>query len=327
LYRQYLEQLRAIPGIASVAMASPLLPLFPATNFVVDQTPTDAATLSAQRAAYTIVSPDYFATMKIRVLAGRTFIDDDRAGRPPVAIVNEEMAQRFFQGQSVVGRQLRAGEGPRSAHMIIVGVVANVRPAMQLEPMPQVYVSYLQQAEPSMSLLVRSDRARPIALDAIKRAIWSVEPTQPLFDARPLPDLLFDMTAEPRRSLAMLLGSGALLAVIISTAGMFTLVTYVTARRRREIALRRVIGAGIGDVLRLVSGSTLRWTCLGLMAGLAAAVGGSGIVRAQFAGVAPTDAGLLATISLLYLAVGIAAVCAPALGALRDDPATILRSE
>jgi ABC-type antimicrobial peptide transport system permease subunit len=108
---------------------------------------------------------------------------------------------------------------------------------------------------------------------------------------------------------------------------MFTLVTYVTARRRREIALRRVIGAGIGDVLRLVSGSTIRWTCLGLMAGLAAAVGGSGIVRANFAGVAPTDAGLLATISLLYLAVGVAAVCAPALGALRDDPAAILRSE
>jgi putative ABC transport system permease protein len=211
--------------------------------------------------------------------------------------------------------------------MTIVGVVANVRPAMQLEPMPQVYVSYLQQAEPNMSLLVRSDQARPVTLDAIKQAIWSVEPNQPLFDARPLPDLLFDMTAEPRRSLAMLLGSGALLAVIISSAGMFTLVTYVTARRRREIALRRVIGAGIGDVLRLVSGSTLRWTCLGLIAGLAAAVAGSGIVRANFAGVAPTDAGLLATMSLLYLAVGGAAVCAPALSALRDDPATILRSE
>src|SRR6185295_17993010 len=156
-----------------------------------------------------------------------------------------------------------------SAHMIIVGVVANVRPAMQLEPMPQIYVSYLQQAEPNMSLLVRSDQARSLALDAIKRAIWSVEPNQPLFDSRPLPDLLFDMTAEPRRSLALLLGSGALLAVIISSAGMFTLVTYVTARRRREIALRRVVGAGIGDVLRLVSGSTIWWTCLGLVAGLA----------------------------------------------------------
>jgi hypothetical protein len=171
LYRQYLEQLRAIPGIASVAMASPLLPLFPATNFVVDQTSTDAATLSAQRAAYTIVSPDYFATMKIRVLAGRSFIDDDRAGRPPVAIVNEEMAQRFFQGQSVVGRQLRAGEGPRSAHMIIVGVVANVRPAMQLEPMPQVYVSYLQQAEPSMSLLVGRAESAAVRRSAASRSV------------------------------------------------------------------------------------------------------------------------------------------------------------
>jgi len=326
LYRRYLEQLRAIPDIRSVAMASPGLPLFPATNFAIDRTATDAATLSAQRAAYTIVSPDYFDTMRVRVLSGRTFTDDDRDGRPAVAIVNEELA-RFLAGASAVGRQVRAGDGPRSAQMTIVGVVANVRPAMQLEPMPQVYVPYLQQPEPNMSLLVRSDQARPVALSAIKQAIWSVEPQQPLFDARPLPDLLYDMTAEPRRSLAMLLGSGAFLAVIMSSAGMFTLVTYVTARRRREIALRRVIGAGIGDVLRLVSGSTVRWTCVGLIAGLAAAVAASGIVRSNLAGVAPTDAGLLFTISLMYLVVGAAAVFAPAVGALRDDPATILRSE
>jgi len=327
LYRRYLEQLRAIPEFASVAMASPPLPLFPGTNFVIDRSAPDAATLSAQRAAYTIVSPDYFATMKIRVLAGRMFTDDDRAGRTAVAIVNEEMAQRFFHGQSAVGRQLRAGEGPRSAQMTIVGVVGNVRPAMQLEPMPQVYVPYLQQPEPNMSLLVRSRPTRPVDLSAIKHAVWSIQPDQPLFDARPLPDLLFDMTAEPRRSLAMLLGIGALLAVIISSAGMFTLVTYVTARRRREIALRRVIGAGSADVLQLVSGSTTVWTCLGLAIGLAAAVAGSGIVRSNFAGVAPTDAALLTTIGLLYLIVGAVAVSAPALGALRDDPATILRSE
>jgi predicted permease len=327
LYRRYLEQLRAIPDLRSVAIASPLLPLFPATNFAVDRTATDAATLSAQRAAYAIVSPDYFDTLRVRLLAGRTFTDDDRVGRPAVAIVNEELARRFFAGQSAVGRQVRAGEGPRSAQMTIVGVVANVRPAMQLEPMPQVYVPYLQQAEPNMSLLVRSDQARPVALTAIKQAIWSVEPQQPLFDARPLPDLLYDMTAEPRRSLALWLGSGAFLAVIISSAGMFTLVTYVTARRRREIALRRVIGAGIGDVLRLVSGATVRWTCVGLLAGLAAAIAASGIVRSNFAGVAPTDAALLVTISLMYLVVGAAAVFAPALSALRDDPAAILRSE
>jgi len=108
---------------------------------------------------------------------------------------------------------------------------------------------------------------------------------------------------------------------------MFTLVTYVTARRRREIALRRAIGASSPDVLRLVSAPTIRWTCVGLIVGLAGAVTGSGILRANFAGVAPNDPALLATVGLFYLVIGCAAVYAPAMSALRDDPAEILRSE
>jgi putative ABC transport system permease protein len=104
-------------------------------------------------------------------------------------------------------------------------------------------------------------------------------------------------------------------------------VTYVTVRRRREIALRRAIGAGVRDVVRLVSAPTIRWTCVGLLVGLVAATSGSGILRANFAGVAPTEPALLAIVSVLYLAIGCAAVWAPALSALRDDPAEILRSE
>jgi putative ABC transport system permease protein len=327
MYRRYLERLRAIPDIEAVAIANAQLPLFPSTNFAVDGGRADAATLSAQRAAYTIISPDYFKTLGIPVRSGRTFTDDDRAGRPPVAIVNEELAHTFWPGQQVIGRQVRAGEGPRSALMTIVGVVGNVRPAMQLEPIPQVYVSLLQQPEPIVTMLIRSRQGRPVPLESIKQAVWSVTPDQPLFDVRLLSEWLTTFTAEPRRSLAVLLGSGALLAVFISGAGMFTLVTYVTVRRRREIALRRAIGAGVRDVVRLVSAPTIRWTCVGLLVGLVAATSGSGILRANFAGVAPTEPALLAIVSALYLAIGCAAVWAPALSALRDDPAEILRSE
>ena len=327
LYRQYLERLRAVPDIGAVAIANAPLPLFPSTNFAVDASGADAATLSAQRAAYTIISPDYFRTLGIPVRAGRTFTDNDRAGQPPVAIVNEEMARRFWPGQQAIGRQVRAGEGPRSALMTVVGVVGNVRPAMQLEPIPQVYVSLSQQPEPIVTMLIRSRPGRSVPLESVKQAVWSVTPDQPLFDVRLLSEWLSSATAEPRRSLAVLLGSGALLAVFISGAGMFTLVTYVTVRRRREIALRRAIGAGVSDVVRLVSAPTITWTCLGLAAGIAAAIGGSGLLRANFAGVAPTDPALLAAVSLLYLGVGCAALCGPAMSALRDDPAEVLRAE
>jgi hypothetical protein len=326
-YQQYLERLRAVPDVSAVAMADMPVPLFAGTTFAVEGGAGDAATLSAQQSAYIIVSPDYFTTMQIPLQAGRVFTDGDELGRPLVAIVNEELARRAWPGQQAIGRRVRSGEGPRAAWMTVVGVVGNVRPAMQLEPIPQVYVSYLQQPEPNMGVLLRSRAGRPLPLAAVKEAVWSVAPDQALFGVRPVTDMLASMTDEPRRSLAVLLGSAASMAVIISGAGMFTLVTYVTARRRREIALRRVVGAGIRDVLRIVSVPTFRWTCVGLAAGLAATIGAAGILRANFGGVAPNEPGLLVSVGLFYLAIGGAAMCAPVFSALRDDPAAILRCE
>ena len=326
-YAQYLERLRGVPDVSAVAMASTPLPLFAGTTFAVEGGAGDAATLSTQQAAYIIVSPDYFTAMKIPLQAGRAFSDDDQLGRPLVAIVNEELAHRAWPGQQAIGQRVRAGEGPRAAWMTVVGLAGNVRPAMQLEPIPQVYVSYMQQPEPNMGLLLRSREGQPLPLAAIKEAVWSVAPDQALFGVRPLPDILASMTDEPRRSLAILLGSAALMAVIISGAGMFTIVTYVTVRRRREIALRRVIGAGIRDVLRVVSVPTFRWMCVGLAAGLVVTIAAAGILRANFAGVAPNEPGLLLSVGLFYLAVGSAAMCVPVLSALRDDPAAILRCE
>jgi len=326
LYRRYLERLRAVPDIAHVAMASTYLPLFPGTSFAVVGGPSDAATLSVQQSTYAMVSPDYFRTVRIPVRAGRVFTDADGAGAQPVAVINEELARRYFPGRSPLGHQIRAGEGPRSATMTVIGIVGDIRPAVQLEPMPQVYVSYLQQAEPNMVLLVRS-RSGSLPLAAMKQAIWSVQPDQPLFAARSLPDVVTEMAAEPRRSLAVLLGSVAGLAVIVSGAGLFTLVTYVTTRRRREIALRRVIGAGIVDVVRALSAPTFRWTCGGLVLGVLGSSSAAGLLRATYAGVVPAGPWLMIVICVLYIALAAVALCAPVFAACRTDPGSILRAE
>jgi hypothetical protein len=283
--------------------------------------------LSAQQSGYNIVSPDYFSTLRIPLRAGRSFTDRDDAAGLPVAIINDDMAARFWPKQSPIGRRLRAGEGPRSAVMTIVGVVGNVRPALTLESMPQIYVSYLQQPEPNMTLLIRARTPAGVPLPIIKRAVWSVVADQPLFDSRSLPSMLRQMTAEPRRSLALLLSTTAALALVISGAGLFTLVTYVAARRRREIALRRVIGAGIADVVQLLTVPTLRWTSLGLLAGILGAMAGGSIVRAKYAGVAPDEPGLIGAVVALYLALAVGALCAPTVRALRGDPAAILRAD
>jgi putative ABC transport system permease protein len=110
--------------------------------------------------------------------AGRLFTEDDGAGRPPVAIVNREMARRFWADGNPLGRQIRAVEGPRAATMTIVVIVANVRPPFQVGDVPQIDVSYRQQSEANIVLMVRTAPATPAPVAAIKQAIWSVEARQ-----------------------------------------------------------------------------------------------------------------------------------------------------
>src|SRR5262249_52382134 len=146
----------------------------------------DSTTLSNQPATYRIVSPQYFSVLRIPVREGRVFSQADAIGRPPVAIISEDMARQYWPGQSPLGRRIRAGQGPRSAVMTIVGVVGSVRPTVQLEITPQIYVSYLQQNEPNVNLLVRSSSGASIAAEALKRAVWEVDPSQPVFNIQPL---------------------------------------------------------------------------------------------------------------------------------------------
>jgi putative ABC transport system permease protein len=207
-----------------------------------------------------------------------------------------------------------------------------VRPPHQLEMMPQLYMSYLQQSEPNISLLVRPSTGMTVSADSIKRAVWSVVPEQPLYDIQPFENVIARSMATPRL-LTRLLGSFAMLALVMSTLGVYTIVSYLTARRSKEVALRRAIGATPQDVLRLLGLPTLRWTVVGLIVGLVAAVGATRVLSSmagQFN--MPPGAILLAPsmvvlTSVLYMIVVGVAVLVPATRALRIQPGTILRAE
>ena len=325
-YRRYLQQVITVPGVASAAVADRPVPGFPGTEFSIVGRADDAATVTRHRASWRIVSPDYFSMLRIPLLAGRVFTDDDGSGRPPVAIVNEEMARRYWPGQSPLGHQLHSGAGPRASTATIVGVVGDVRSPARREIDPQIYVSYLQQSEPNITLLVRTAAGAPVPIDGIKQAIRSIVPEQPLFDIRPLSDVVTQSLAGPR-VIARLLGTFAFLALLMSTLGVYTVVSYVTSRRTREVALRRAVGAQAGDVLRLLAAPTIRWTLVGVVAGTAGALAINNTLRAIVAGVAQVDLPAAAAIAALYLVIVAVAVCAPAARALRIDPAVILRAE
>jgi putative ABC transport system permease protein len=322
VYQQYLDRIGALPGIEAAAVSSAALPGRAGSAF------STAGSGDSRRdlANYQIVSGGYFGVLRIPLKEGRTFSSSDVSGRLPVAIVNEELARRAWPGQSAIGRQITAGEGARQATMTIVGVVGNVRTTFQTEDEPQIYASSLQQNEPSVLLLVRPAPPAPLQIDAVKRAIWSVEARQAVFSIRPMEELVADRTML-QRSVAALIGAFAMLAFVMSITGVYGVVTYLTSRRVREIALRRAIGARGYDVVSLLAGAAVRWTIGGVLAGAAGAIVVSGLLRASMSGVLPLDTITIVLTGVSYVVAVGCAICLPAFIALRIDPAVVLRSE
>ena len=331
-YQQYLQRVASIPGIAHAAFADGPLPGFSGVEFSVVGRSEDAATLAMQRAAWRIISPDYFGVLRIPILAGRSFTDDDKANGLQTAIINEHMARRFWPDQNPIGQQIKSGVGPRARVLTIVGVAGNVRPSYKLDTDPQIYVSYLQQSEPNITLLVRPAPGLDVPIEQIKRAIRSVVPQQPLYDIQPLTSVI-NRSMTDARMITTLLASFAILALLMSTLGVYTVVSYLTARRTKEVALRRAIGANSGDVFRLLGVPTLRWTVFGMAIGMAGAIGAANLLNRIGANFdMPGDASRLEPSALIltgvvYLLVVGVAVVIPAARALRVQPAAILRAE
>jgi putative ABC transport system permease protein len=326
LYAQYLERMSVVPDIAHAAIASSVLPGGAGTPYaIVGRSETEAAR-SRQRTSYQIVSPDYFAVLNIPFRQGRTFSPTETAGTMPVAVINEEMARLSWPGEDPIGQRLRAGEGPRDATLTVIGVVGNVTTVFQTGDVPQVYVSYLQQSEPNMFILVRPMTGHTVSIEAIKRAIWSVQPRQAVFNVLPLDEMLSQSVQGPR-VVAMILGSFATLAVAMSIAGVFAVISYLTTRRTKEVALRRAIGARPSDVVQLLTGQTLAWTLIGLAAGAGVAQLASRMLRATIPSVVPLEVSMIVLATGGYLLVVGVATVLPALRALRIDPASALRAE
>jgi putative ABC transport system permease protein len=325
-YTRYLSQIASLSGVEAAGMTSAVFPGRPGTGFTLAGEPDAGAARKRQMASYQIVSAGYFGALGIPLEAGRLFNDDDTGARPPVAIVNREMAQQFWKSESPIGRQIRAGDGPRARTMTIIGVVGNVRPPFQMGDVPQLYVSYLQQGEPNMALVIRTAPQTPLPLAAVKQAIWSVDPRQAVFGVTTLEQQLAQAMAG-QRAITALTGGFAVLALVISLSGLYTVVTYLVSRRFKEIAVRRAVGATATDLVRSLVSPTLRWAAAGLMAGAAAGVGGGRVLTAAVTVVTPVDAALTATVVGIYLLVVLAVLGAASRSALRIDPAAALRAD
>ena len=277
-----------------------------------------------------VISPDYFTTFRIPMRRGRGFTAQDRAGAPPVAVINRASADQLWPGQDPIGRQLTIG-GPRGpgAPITIVGLIDNLRSAsLDATPQPEIYRPAAQQSDlREMWVALRSSNGRPLQLvGAIRDAVHQADAEQSIGDVVSLEQLIGRQTAA-RRFNTTLLTIFALLAVGLALVGIYGVTAYAVTQRTRELGIRMALGARGVDVVRLLMRESLRRVALGVGLGLVAALGVTRALSAMLFEVAPRDAVTFAATALLLVAVALAATWLPARRATKVDPMVALRYE
>jgi putative ABC transport system permease protein len=331
-YAELLERVRTVPGVISAAAITPL-PVAGdgdiATRFTVEGRPAPAPG-QKPRAEYRAVTAGYFEAMRIPLKKGRAFGAGDRREGPAVAIVNETLAAQAFPGQDPLGQRLVIGIGTDESdpHTFeVVGVVGDIRQfGRQVFTRPEIYVPHPQQSWSWMSLVVRTS-GDPVSLaGALRRHVTALDSEQAVYNVRPLTELLSDVLAA-RRFIMALLGGFALLGLVLATVGVYGVIAELVERRRGEIGLRLAVGAGPGDVLRMVLGQAARLAAAGVTLGLAAAFAVTRVLQGLLFGVSSTDPATFAAVAGVLATAALLASYLPARRAARLDPATVLREE
>jgi putative ABC transport system permease protein len=330
-FQQVADRVATLPGVRAVGAVNglPLTGLGLGSNFAVDGRPAPAP---EQRPLGLLrsVNSAYFRTMGIPLLAGRVFADSDTSQAPPVIVVNQTLARRFWpQGNPIGGRLVVDANNGRVAE--IVGVVGDVKPErIENDDWPTIYNPYAQVPVTTMTMVVRTagpKGAPPLSLaSAVEREVHQLDPDQPVADARSMEDVV-DRAVAGARFNTVLLGVFALIAFLLAAVGIYGVISCDVSERTHEIGIRVALGAQRGDVLKLVLGQGARLAGYGVAAGLAAALALTRLMAAMLYGVKTTDAYTFAAIPVLLGAVALAASYLPSRRALGLDPMTALRHE
>ncbi len=331
-YDQVQERLRGLPGVQAAGVVFPL-PLEGTTasgGFVVEGRPAPRPN-QQQMAAIVWASGDYFRALRIPLREGRLFDRRDAPAAPGVLLVNDAMARRYWPGQNPVGARVKLAADPAdttSPWMTVVGVVGSVRPAsLGLAPGPELYLPLSQNAWASMTIVLRGATGDPERLlPAVRREISGLDRDLALGTARTLDTVVEQSVARPRFR-SVLLGSFALLALILAAIGIYGVISFGVTQRRPEIGVRLALGATPGDVRRLVVGQGLRPVLIGVALGLVAALAAAGALASLLYQVSAWDPITFLAVPALLAAIAVAASWLPACRAAAVDPMTSLRTE
>jgi predicted permease len=328
------DQLAATPGV-EVAGAISALPLVwggPPDDFVIDGRPAPMPGAPAWNARYLMATPRMFRALGISLKRGRLLAEDDVAGRPFVAVINETTARLFWSGDDPIGKTLRYYPEETSQPIEIVGIVADVRSTGVTEPAPPViYVPLAQAPRPnyegrSMTFIVRVP-GNPTAITASARtAVAAIDSGLPLADIQPMSEIVSEASGQPRFT-TLVMSFFASIAFFLAALGLYGILAYSVEQRVREIGVRVALGADKREIFRLIIGNGMRLALVGAAIGVLAALALTRLMVGMLSGLTSTDPLTYITVVGMLVISALLASYLPARRATRVDPIVALRAE
>lgn len=322
-YRELLERVKSIRGIKAAAIVNNL-PLSGVNSAINLRAPDGQGLLTSART----ISPEYFAAMGIPLVAGRAFTDRDQTGAPGVAIINEYLARQLFPDRNPLGEHLQE-PGSNVPGSTVVGVVRNTsQMSYELPAKGEVYMPYQQFIfAVFMSTIVVRTEGDPLALAAtLQKQVWAVDPNQPVVKVETMEDVIANSIWRPRFSAWIFTVLGAL-AVLLTSAGVYSVLAYTSTLRAREVGIRVALGATPRAVVAVILRGAMIPLIAGLSVGAIAALLSSRVLAGLLHGVEGSDPVTYVGAGALVLAVGVMASARPAWRAATGDPLRSLRGE
>ena len=336
LYRTLVSSLNGLPGAHSVAMINhlPLVGDTWGTNMAIDGRPIPTPG-HEMNTIYREAGPNYFATMRIPLRAGREFGEHDNLSSPRVAIINETLAKSAWPNDEPIGKRITL-DTRHPVWLTIVGVIQDVKQSNWTGPLDnEVYIPFLQDAEflnsqhpwrASVSIVIRTDTDAAALVPAVQQTVWSVDRDMPVSHLETMTHAIGNALWQSRFNM-MLIGIFSAIAMMLAVVGIYGVMAYEVAQRTQEIGIRMALGANRGSIVRLVFGQSLRVVAAGIIVGVGAALGLARLMTSMIYQVQPADPLTYVGVTMLVLCVAGLSALAPARRATRVDPIIALRYE
>jgi putative ABC transport system permease protein len=329
-----IANMEAIPGVERVALTTSM----PAANdatissididvpFLIDGR-LDPPSGQEPMAATSSISQSYFEVIGVPLVTGRSFDDRDRPDSPPVIMINEALARRYFDQEDPIGKKIRTLGYGRAVVREVAGVVRDTRPfGHESDPRPEIYFPLTQLGSGSLTFVVKMSPGMPAPLQSLMGAVWQANPAQAVWGAATMESLLGEWLKQRRFNLT-LLGAFAAIAVILALVGIYGLISYSVAQRMGEMGVRRALGGRSGDIVGMILREGLLLGAAGVGLGIAGALMLTRFLRGMLFGVNALDPMTFVLLSIIVLAVTAGAALIPAVRAVRVNPVTALRTE